>query len=292
MNQQTILITGASGQLGQSVLRHLRTLTDPQHIVALVRDPSKGVPLEAQGFRVRVGNYDDLDSLNAAMKGVDRVLLISGNELGKTVNQHANVLKAAASQGVKWVGYTSRALRRADDSENGVMDHHRQTEVLIRDSGLDYGILRNALYLDSLKYYIAGREKDPDLFLPADVGRVAFALRDELGEAIAQLLAQDNLPSNHTFTLTASTAWSFYDVALALSDLEGREVHYHPVTKPEYETRMRGFGIAEAVIQRTYGFYADIRDGQLDEIRPDLTTLLGRAPIGLAEGLKRVLATE
>jgi len=68
MNNQTILITGATGQLGRSVLRHLRTLTDPQRVVALVRDPAQTAPLLAQDFRVSVGNYDDLDLSRVSIK--------------------------------------------------------------------------------------------------------------------------------------------------------------------------------------------------------------------------------
>ena len=91
----TYAVTGATGKLGRLVLDELLQKTDAKNVVALARDPSALQAYDQKGVQVRKADYDDPASLEAALQGVDRVLLISGNAVGQRERQHGAVIEAA-----------------------------------------------------------------------------------------------------------------------------------------------------------------------------------------------------
>jgi NAD(P)H dehydrogenase (quinone) len=278
-------VTGATGPLGRSVIDNLLKQVPAKGVAALVRGEEKASQLSAKGVTIRLGDYDDVPALDAAMRGVERVLLISGTDEENRVRQHGNVIGAAKRAGVELIGYTSRALKNPSRSQNGLMEGHCRTEDLIRESGMRYVIFRNGLYMDTLPIFLRGDQVfQTGITLPAGHGRVSFALRADLGEGVARVMREPG-EDNKTYLLTADQAWSFDDVAAALSELSGHSVAYAPIDRAAFEERMRKAGLAEMMIQRIYGFYCDIRDGQLDEVSPELERLLGRKPASLKHGL-------
>jgi NAD(P)H dehydrogenase (quinone) len=126
-------VTGASGQLGRLVIEKLLTKVDPGQIVALVRDPAKVADFAAQGVAVRTFDYNAEADMAPALAGVDRLLLISSNELGAREAQHRAVIDAAKTAGVGLIAYTS--ILHADGSPLGLATEHRATEAAIRRSG-------------------------------------------------------------------------------------------------------------------------------------------------------------
>src|SRR6187551_3034537 len=100
-------VTGATGKLGRLVLDELLTKTDAGNVVALARDPAALADYAAKGVDVRQADYDDPASLDAALAGIDRVLLISGNAVGQRERQHGAVIEAAKRAGASYLAYTS-----------------------------------------------------------------------------------------------------------------------------------------------------------------------------------------
>ncbi len=283
-----ILITGATGQLGSAVLGRLLQRTDARTVAALVRDPSKATDLKASGVSVRLGDYDDTDALHRAMDGVDRVLLIAGTDPQRRVQQHQNVIDAAARAGVAFIGFASRSLRDVQGSKNELMSQYFETEDRIRRSGLPHVLFRNALYLDTVPLYVGGaRVFDTGVRLPAGDGKVAYTLRREMGEALANAML-DHHGADRTYTVAAPQAYGFDDVAAALTEISGRTITYTPVTDEGFLASAGQAGLPEDVARRYLGFYYDIRDNQLDETSTDLETFLGRRPATLAEGLREL----
>jgi NAD(P)H dehydrogenase (quinone) len=280
-----ILITGATGQLGRAVVKQLAKRVAAERIGVFVRDERKAADLKEQGVKLFVGNYDDIASLDQAMRGVEKVLLISGTEQNR-IQQHQNVVDAAQRAGVQLIAYTSRAVKGQDTASNPLMEGHFATEAYIKRSGLTYALLRNALYMDVIPLYLGGAQVfETSIYLPTGAGKVAFALRSELGEAIANLLADEDTASGiHQFT--AGEAWSYYDVADVLTELSGRNVAYTPIEKPEFAARMRERGLPERMIQFTMNFHSEVRHDLLDEVSPEMEHLLGRRPASLKNGLK------
>ncbi|GGF25622.1 SDR family oxidoreductase [Hymenobacter cavernae] len=282
-----ILVTGATGHLGRAVLQTLASKTAPDNLAALVRDPDKAADLQAQGISIRVGDYRDLASLQRAMQGITKVLLISGGGDDDALQQHYNVVDAARQAGVQCLAYTSRALKDPDSLTNQLMVRHFQTEDYIKASGLAYVLFRNILYMEALPQFTGPHVLTTGIGLPAGEGKVAYALRSEMGEAIAHTLL-DSSCNTKTYYLTGSEAYSFHDVAAALTTLSGKPVAYTPLETAEFEQRLHARGLPAIVIQRIVGFMTDIKNGQEEIVRSDLEQLLGRKPSTLIEGVKTI----
>ncbi|RAK62389.1 SDR family oxidoreductase [Hymenobacter edaphi] len=282
-----ILITGATGHLGSATLDFLLQKRPAAQVAALVRDEHKAVDLKAKGVELRVGSYDDPASLDRAMQGVEKVLLIAGTDEERRVQQHQNVIDAAQKAGVRWVGYTSRTLKDRATMANQLMEGHFQTEDYLKASGLAYSLFRNVLYLDAVPQFVGPQVWDKGIYLPAGQGRVPFALRREMGEALATVLAAAP-PARPLYTLTGSESYGFADVAAALSDLSGKPVAYTAAEVPAFAQQLQGRGLPETVVERIIGFLTDIKNGQEDQVSPDLAHLLGRKPTGLRAGLKEL----
>jgi NAD(P)H dehydrogenase (quinone) len=283
-----ILITGATGQLGRAVVHRLLERVEPTEIAILARDPAKTAALSDKGVSVRIGEYGDVDSLANAIDGAGRVLLIASNEPQHRMQQHQNVIDAALHAGVDLFGFTSRALNDVNTSRNGLMSDYLETEELIRRSGLPCLLFRDALYLDTIPNYVGGpRIFETGIRVPAGEGKVAYALRREMGEAQANAMV-DQPGTSKTCVLSGPNAYSFADVARALSEAAGVAVTYTDVRDDEYVRESIECGFPEQVARRTLGFFSDIRDGQLGETSTELATLLGREPADLSEGLREV----
>ncbi len=146
-------------------------------------------------------------------------------------------------------------------------------------------IFRNALYLDTLPVSLGG----PAVFqsgirVPARKGGVAYALRREMGEATANAML-GHPGGNRTYVLAASQAYTFDDVARALSQISGSAVSYTSVSDDDFVAHAVGQGMPEPMARYLVGFFADVRDHQLDETSTDLAELLGRPAASLTEGL-------
>lgn len=280
-----ILVTGATGQLGTVVIQQLLQKVSASQIAAFVRDKTKAANLIQQGVTIHVGTYDNTESLDSAMQGIETVLLIAGTDEENRVRQHQRVVDAAKKARIQRIAYTSRALKEPATLVNELMQGHFQTEDYIKASGLPYTLFRNILYMDAIPQFVGGDAVfERGINVPAGQGRVALALRSEMGEAIANALVS-NSDGNVTYHLTGSASYSFYDVAAALTNLCGKSVSYFPAEPTAFETQLLGRGLPEVVARRITGFITDIANGQEDIISPDLEMLLGRKPTVLHKGL-------
>ncbi len=285
-----ILITGATGHLGSATINFLLKKMPASQLVTLVRDENKAADLKAKGVDIRVGTYDDTASLDKAMQGIDKVLLIAGTDEDNRVQQHKNVVDAAKKAGVQRIAYTSRTLKDRDTMENQLMEGHFQTEDYIKASGLAYTLFRNVLYMDVLPQFVGPNVFETGINLPTGQGKVPFALRNEMGEAMANALAADEGNENKVYQLTGNESYSLGDVAVALTDLSGKPVHYTPAQKSAFEAQLKGRGVPDVIARRIVGFLTDIKNGQEDAVSHDLENLLGRKPASLKEGLKTLFS--
>ena len=281
-----ILVTGATGHLGSAVIQTLLKKISSSQISIITRKEEKKTALQSKGFNAHLGNYDDVSTLEKAMNGVDTVLLISSGDQGDRMQEHRNVIDTAAKMGVKNIAYTSRCLKDRSTLANKLMAEHFETEDYIIASGLQYTFFRNILYMDVIPQFIGGSiALERGFFLPAGDGKVAFALRSEMGEAMANVLLNETF-ENKIFNFTGDTAYSFDDVAKALTELTGKEVKYTNVQTITFTEMMKQRNIPEPTIQKIVDFITDIKQNQEATITNDLETKLGRKPTGLLKGLK------
>lgn len=281
-----ILVTGATGHLGSSVIETLLKQISSSQISIITRNEEKRGEFQAKGFNAFLGSYDNVVALEKAMDGVDTVLLISSGDQGDRMQEHRNVIDTAKKAGVKYIAYTSRCLNNRNTLVNKLMVEHFKTEDYIIASGLNYTFFRNILYMDAVPQFIGGSiALENGIFLPAGDGKVSFALRSEMGEAMANVLLNEK-PENKIYNITGDKAYSFYDVATALTELSVKEVKYTNMETSVFAGMMKQRNLPEPVIQKIMDFITDIKHNQEADIYNDLEHQLGRKPTGLKDGLK------
>jgi NAD(P)H dehydrogenase (quinone) len=280
-----ILVTGASGQLGSAVLAHL--LADGKvaasDIIAASRNPAKLADIAAKGVETRAADFDDAASLEAAFAGVDRVLLISTDELavpGKRLVQHKAAVAAAAKAGVKHILYTS--MPNPDQSVISFAPDHLGTEEAIKASGLGYTIIRNSWYTDN---YFMGMPHSLQIgqwYTSTGDGRVANISRADCAAAAAAAVA--NPPAgNCILTLTGPEALNADQIAKAVSDAAGKPLQVVQVTDEQLAAGVRGAGMPEFVVDLVVTADANIRAGNFDVVTDVFETLTGRKPQTVAD---------
>jgi len=284
-----IAITGATGQLGHATLQALLPQVAASELVAIVRDPQKAADKLPAGVAVRPGDYNDPASLVAAFRGVDQLLFVSTSEFdyATRVQQHQNVVEAARQAGVRHVVYTS-IFNPSAESRFGSTRSHAATEARLLASGLTYTILRNTLYLDLVPMFV-GENALPSgsFYFAAGQGRVSFGLRDEMGQATANVLATKG-HENKIYDLAPAPPYSFQDIATTLSEVTGRPVAYVPVTNDQLTDGMREHQVPAPVVQMMSELASAIEADEFNASSPDFEQLLGRKPTDLKTYLTSV----
>ncbi|MGW5571857.1 NmrA family NAD(P)-binding protein [Nocardia thailandica] len=280
----TVAVTGASGQLGRLVVAEL--LAAGERPVAIVRDPAKAADLAEQGAQVRVASYDDPAALDAALAGVDRVLLVSGNEFGARVAQHTNVVRAAERAGVELLAYTS--IPAAEDNPMRLADEHRATEQVVRASSVPSVLLRNSWYWENYTGGAGHAVATGVLHGALGEGRVSGAARADYAAAAARVLTTDG-HAGRTYELGGDSALSGEDLAAALSEAAGAPVRYENLSEADYAAGLRAAGLDEAHAAVLADADTGIARGALEVTTGDLTRLIGRPATPAAEVFRAAL---
>ncbi|MDP0399894.1 SDR family oxidoreductase [Tsukamurella strandjordii] len=280
----TILITGATGQLGRLVIDSLLARgADPQSIRAGARDTAKAADLAERRVDIVHLDYSDPSSVTAALDGVDSVLLISGTDIGVRIAQHQKIIDAAKAAGVSKFVYTS--VSKATTSDFVLAPDHKATEEAIVAAGLPAVILRNNWYTENYADALTQAAETGVLAASAGAGRVASASRLDYAEAAAAVLLEDN-QIGAIYELGGDVAWDFNDLAAAISEVTGKPVEYRPLSTEEHAAALRASGLDEGTVGFVTAIDAGIRDGALEETDGTLARLLGRPTTPLVEGLR------
>lgn len=282
-----VLVTGATGQLGRLVIDGLVGNATIQ-VAALVRDKAAGEHLRARGVEVHEGDYTRVETLDAALAGVDRLLLISSSELGQRVTQHRNVIDAAKRAGVGLVAYTS--VLHADTSPLGLAEDHRQTEAALRQSGLSVVLLRNGWYTENYTGAIPAALAHGALAGSSGEGRIASAARaDYAAAAVAVLTAADD-QGGRTYELAGDESYTMARFAAEIARVSGKPVAYRDLPEAEYKTILLGAGLPDAVAALVANSSAAAAKGALDDTSRQLSALIGRPTTPMAATIAEALA--
>ena len=284
----TILVTGATGQLGRLVLDALARRTHPASLAASVRDPGKAAAIAADGIEVRQGDFDHPDTLARTFAGVDTLLIVSGDApIDVRIRQHRNAVDAALAAGVGRVVYTSFVDPRPE-SHFPFATIHADTEGYLKASGLPYTILRNGVYADNLAGFIGRAIGSGTLAAPAGDGRVAFVSRADLAEATATVLLDDG-HAGRTVELSGPAAVDFGAVADAVARRIGKSIVYQPITDAAFTGGLAQAGLPPFMVSALSGLFRAVADDAYAVTSTETGELAGRTIEDLDAFLARTL---
>lgn len=285
-----ILVTGATGNFGRLTIDFLLNKGIAANTIsALVRDEAKASDLKQKGINLRIGDYDNYDSLLAAFQGIDKLLLVSGTDLVNRSKQQLNTVKAAKEAGVKHILYTS--FERKNETETSpiafLAQSHIDTDNAIKASGISYTIFRNNLYLDVLPMFLGEKVLEQGIFFPAGEGQAAYVSRNDLAEAAANVLISGK-HENKEYAMNNVENYSMKNVADTLSEITNSTVSYTSPGVEVYSDVLTKAGVPGEYVGMFVGFGEAIKQGEFQAESSDLEKLLGRKPVSLSDFLKQL----
>lgn len=275
-------ITGATGQLGRIVVEKLKERIGSENIVALVRNTAKAAEL---GVEARSFDYEQLDA--ETLKGIDKLLLISGNEIGKRLDQHTKVIEAAQKAGVPLIAYTS--LLRADSSSLSLAAEHYGTELALAASGIPYVVLRNGWYTENNTGSVEATVASGVLYGSAGDGKTASATRADFAEAAAVVLSTEG-HAGKVYELAGDEAYTMGELAAEIARVSGKPITYQNLPVEDYVAALIGAGVPEMWAQFYGGTHVSTEKGDLFDDGHQLSKLIGRPTTSLFKVLVEALS--
>ena len=254
-----IAITAASGQLGAEIVKATVALLAKENVIGMARSPDKAKSL---GIDIRAGDYNDESTLEKSLQSVDTLLLVSGMDPPeKRVEQHRNVIQAAQNSGVKKIVYTSVQGAEVSTAFSPIVQSNRQTEQDIRNSGMDWVIGRNGIYIEPDIECIDAYRESGGIFNCAGDGKCGYTTRPELAYAYARMLTEDR-HNAQTYNLHGE-AITQYQLAEYLNSAFGTDLTYTQMSVEEYR-KERVAELGEFLGTVISGIYQGIREGKAD----------------------------
>ncbi|WP_033577430.1 SDR family oxidoreductase [Dickeya chrysanthemi] len=281
-------ITGATGQLGRLVIDALTKSVPTEQIVAVVRDPAKASTLAMQGVHVRYGDYNRTETLVNALKGIEKLLLISSSEVGKREAQHRAVIDAAKKAGVGLIAYTS--LLHVDTSPLGLAAEHLATEAALAASGIPHVILRNGWYTENYAASIAPALAHGAFIGAAGEGRIASAARSDYAQAAAIVL-QLHGQAGKVYELAGDHSYTLAEFTAEVAQQSGKPVQYVNLSEADFANALKGAGLPGGLADMLADSDAGAEKGGLFDDKNALSALLGRPTTPYADVIRAALAS-
>ena len=282
-----IAVTGATGQLGRIVIDALLKKVPAAEIVAAVRTPAKAADLAALGVIVRQADYGQPETLEAAFAGVDKLLLISGSEVGQREAQHKAVIDAAKAAGVGFIAYTS--LLHADTSPLGLGVEHRATEALLKAAGIPFALLRNGWYTENYAASIPPALAHHAFIGAAGEGRIASAARQDYAEAAAEVMTRDD-QAGKVYELSGDDSYTLAQFAAEIAAQSGEKVDYVNLSQADFAAALKGAGLPEGLAKMLADSDAGAEKGGLFDDSRQLSKLIGHPTTSWQAVIRAALA--
>ena len=283
----SLVITGATGQLGRLVIESLldQGVAAPD-ITAAGRDTTKIKDLADRGVRLRAIDFDDPATLLAAFDAADKILLVSASEAGQRARQHRTAIDAARQAGVGLLAYTS--IANADTTTMRLAEEHQATETALRASGLPYVLLRNSWYTENYTAQLPAILEHGAVLGSAGDGRVSAATRADYAAAAAAVLTTDG-QAGRVYELGGDQAFTLTELAAEISAQTGQHISYRDLPVDEYAQVLTSAGVPEQMA----GILADsdrgLARGDLYVDSGHLRQLTGRPATSLHDAVAAAL---
>ncbi len=288
-----LMVTGANGNLGGLVIANLREMVGTDGFVAGTRDPTSPFARElaASGVAVRRVDFDDPETLAAAFQGVEAALVISTYAANsERPRQNLNAIQAAGKAGVKRLAYTSFAGAGPAARADHTVQVHWPTEQAMMASGMDYTILRHALYADIMVGDLDETLATGVLRRAGGSAPCAYISREDLGLSAATVLARPG-HENRIYTETMEATLTGEEIAALMGEVFGQTIRYQSVPSEEWAQYMtEHWGVPAELSKSSIGTMRAVENGEFDIATRDYEAITGRKPQTMRQFLQAVKA--
>jgi NAD(P)H dehydrogenase (quinone) len=290
----TYAVTGATGHLGQLVVKALAKQIPASQIVALVRDPSKASELNKFAGSVRAFDYDKPEALQPALKGITKLLLISSNAMGKRIAQHKAVINAAKAAGVELIGYTG--ILHGEKSPINLGKEHHETERLLKESGLRHVFLHNGWYIENYISFLKPALANGVFPESSGDGRISAAARADYADAAALALIQDDGSTERVYELAGDNAFTLSEFVAEAARQANKPIQYKNLPEADFAALLAKVGLPpHLAADLAQSAAAAAHDALFDDSRA-LSRLIGHPTASykdvIAQGLKALTSTQ
>jgi uncharacterized protein YbjT (DUF2867 family) len=262
-----ILITTA-GKVGSEAARQLAERGEPVRI--LVRNPETATLLTQAGTDVYVGDLDVPASVDQAMQGVSRVVLVTP----PVVQQELTVIDSAVRAGVEHVvKITSKA---SADSPIARRRNQTQIENALIASELGYTFLRNNAYMQNFLMMAPVIKKTNSFSNATGEGRIGHIDARDVAAVAAEIAAEIAAHGGKEYWPTGPQVLSSVEVAAVLTKVLGRQITYHPISFEEQKQAMINVGLSEPIAEDNARALTMMADGDCDYTTEDVPSIIGR----------------
>jgi len=239
-----ILVTGGTGTTGKEIIGELHKL-GAAGVRALVRDPGRASFIREAGFETVGGDFDRPETLDAALEGVERALLLTPPS-PKTFEFQRDFVEAAKRAGVRHVVKFS-AFGADASAPEGFGKWHGQAEDYLKASGLAWTMLRPNFFMQNLLGQARQIAAEGRIYQPVGEARASFIDVRDIAAVAARALVEDG-HEGEAYVLTGPEALSYAEVAAKLSEAAGREVTYVPISPEQFRQGALAAGLPEWLV--------------------------------------------
>jgi uncharacterized protein YbjT (DUF2867 family) len=275
-----ILLTGATGRVGTAAARALVRAGVPFKV--LVRDPDK-VAFDCATVDVVQGDLSDAASVEGALSGVTRALIVMGNhpDQARLERQFAS---SAVAAGVSHLVKIS-SMEASPAATAVLPKNHFETEQHIQDLGVDWTFLRPNYFMQNMLMYAASISRGASFALPLGIAKTAMVDARDVGEVAANVLTGQS-HAGQLYQLTGPALMDFHEVAEVMSLALGHSITYVEQTPEAFRVVLAQFIHSPWQLDAVCELFAEIASGSLETLTSTTADLLGRPPKSLADFTK------
>ena len=280
-----ILITGATGFLGAAIVENLLKTLEPKELAIYARNAAKAKKWKDLGLSVRIGDFKNVEALKAGMREITKIVLIPTSDKD-SFNQHKNVIDVSTQAKINHLFYVGGAINHNVRATRlgPLKDAYFATENYIRQSGIAYTMIQNGFYAEVIPFFVGERLPVNSVIFPSGEGKASFAKREEMGEAIANIILMGQ-KVNASYTLTGNHAYSFGEIAEILGELTGKKIGFENPQPKDFVKQLRQYGIDKQHASIAAHFAALIKNNEFSICDSTLEQVLGRTPTSLKDYL-------
>jgi uncharacterized protein YbjT (DUF2867 family) len=281
--QESILVTGASGNIGSEVVNLLLAVAPAVSIKAAVHS-RQNVKKVKDGDRVKVIpiDYNESDTLRQALKDVDKLFLLTP-DVPNASDLASNAVTEAKKAGIRHI--VKQSVMGADlEADVGTMRLHRQVEEIIEQSGIPFTFLRpNEFMQNFINFHSPSIKGNNAFYIPLEDAKVSLVDVRDIAAVAVKSLTDEDLHKNKTYLITGPEALSYHQVAEILSNRIGRKINYVNISDEEARAAMKEIGLSDWLINTVSELSDYFRKGKASEISSAVEEVTGNKPISFSQ---------